>query len=144
MSATMKLEGLDKVTRELNNRLKKVKTATVKGIADITLDCLGKSVQRAPVELGDLRGSGHADINGKKIATGNTDGSISSGSPGESSNSKIEGVVGFTAPYALKQHEELDYVHLKGGEAKYLEKTLAENTEKYVNHLANGVKKAIE
>jgi len=112
-------------------------------MADITLDCLGKSVQRAPVDLGDLRGSGHADINGKRIATGNRDGSISSGDVSEMSGNKIEGIVGFTEPYALKQHEDLTLNHPKGGEAKYLEKTLDENSDKYINYLANEVKNSI-
>jgi hypothetical protein len=143
MSASMKLEGLEKVTRELNSRITKVKNVTAKGLTDISLDCLGKSVQRAPVDLGDLRGSGYVKMNGRTIARGSKEGSISSGGSVGMSETKVESVIGFTEPYALKQHEDLTLKHPKGGEAKYLEKTLDENRDKYINHLANEVKNSI-
>lgn len=38
--------------------------------------------------------------------------------------------VGFTAAYALRQHEELSYVHVDG-EAKYLETPLKRNSDEY-------------
>jgi hypothetical protein len=144
MSASMELEGLEKVTRELNSRLKKIKTVSAKGLADVCLDCLGRSVERAPVDLGDLRGSGYAKLNGRTIAKGSPDGGVSSmGSASASGVEKLEGVIGFEEPYALKQHEDLTLNHPKGGEAKYLEKTLDENMEKYINYLAGEVKNSI-
>ncbi|MDP4092595.1 MAG: hypothetical protein Q8920_04470 [Bacillota bacterium] len=143
MSVELKIDGLSKVTKELNSRLSRVKNMTASGMNDVVLDCLGKSVNRAPVDLGDLRGSGYASINNVTVAKGSSDGSVSSSPGGAVSGNKIEGIVGFNEPYALVQHERLDYDHPKGGEAKYLEKTLSENTEKYINHLSEGVKKAI-
>lgn len=143
MSVELKVDGLSKVTKELNSRLSKAKNMTASGMHDVVLDCLSRSVDRAPVDLGDLRGSGYASINNVTVAKGGSDGSISSSPGGALSGNKIEGIVGFNEPYALVQHERLDFNHPKGGEAKYLEKTLAENTEKYVKHLTDGIKKAI-
>jgi hypothetical protein len=47
-------------------------------------------------------------------------------------------------PYALVQHEREDFKHPKGGEAKYLTKTLAEKAEIYAERVAEGVRRALE
>lgn len=36
----------------------------------------------------------------------------------------LEGVVAFDTPYAKRQHEELDWHHPRGGQAKYLEQPM--------------------
>lgn len=117
---TIVIEGLDKAVKEFQKRAAKVKTFTPKAMRDIGQDLLGKSVERAPVDTGDLRGSGFAEVNGN------------------------ETTVGFTAVYALRQHEELQYNHPQGGEAKYLENPLKENTNKYIQWLKESTKKAVD
>jgi len=64
-----------------------------------------KSVPRAPVDRGPLRGSAQVH---------------------EASPDDLESAVSYDTPYAVRQHEELGYRH-DDGEAKYLERPLHEN-----------------
>lgn len=83
---------------------------TVQAVADVALDCLGRSVERAPVETGDLRGSGYASVNNVEIAKGTEEGGINaSGSPGQAQGNIIDAEIGFTAPYAAVQHEHTEF-----------------------------------
>ena len=74
-------------------------------------DLQGKSVQEAPVDTGDLRNDCKVQEEPLKVT------------------------VGYDLPYAMKQHEELDYSHPKGGKAKYLEDPFNENTDNYIEHI---------
>lgn len=75
-----------------------------------------------PVDLGALRSSGHV------------------GDPERSGDGRdVEIMLSFggpAAPYALVQHENLDYVH-RVGEAKYLEKPLMEAVGTLAGDLAD-------
>ena len=51
----------------------------------------------------------------------------------------IEGYVRFNTPYAVAQHERLDFVHPKGGKAKYLEEPLTQNADRYGKHLGDRI-----
>ena len=117
---TIKLKGLEKTLKELNKRVSNAESATPKVLNDVALDLKGKSQARAPIDTGDLRGSAYAEIKGNKAT------------------------VGFSSKYALIQHERLDFSHPQGGEAKYLENPLKENRDKYINHIKNSIKKAVE
>lgn len=117
MKVTAELEGLEDIVKSFNNKLKKIKRYTVKGMQDVALDLRSKSVQLAPIEKGDLRGSGYFEV----TETGD----------------QVIGEVGFTAEYAWRQHEDLSYNHPLGGQAKYLEQPFNENTDKYIAHLKN-------
>ena len=48
---------------------------------------------------------------------------------------KLSAEIGYSLPYALRQHEELGYNHPKGGQAKFLEQPFAENEQKYIDML---------
>lgn len=120
----IQIEGIEEVRSALNNAIAKNKELNRKTIQDICLHIKGESQQRAPVDQGDLRSSGYYRTSEKK------DG--------------ISAEVGFNAPYALKQHEELHYNHPKGGQAKYLESVLVENVGKYIQDIANSTKEAFE
>jgi hypothetical protein len=56
---------------------------------------------------------------------------------------EIVGIVGFNTPYALAQHERLDFHHPKGGKAKYLEDPLKENVRRYGQHINKRLKTAV-
>jgi hypothetical protein len=56
---------------------------------------------------------------------------------------EIKGIAGFNTPYALAQHERLDYHHPKGGKAKYLEGPLKENVGRYASRMGLRMKRAI-
>lgn len=111
--------GIDKAVKEIQKRAARVKSFTPEAMRDIGQDLLGKSVRRAPLDIGDLRGSGFSEVDGTTTT------------------------VGFTEVYALRQHEELNYRH-QDGEAKYLENPLKENIDRYVKYLADSVGKAVD
>lgn len=129
---------------KLDRIVEDVETVSTEAVADIALDCLGRSVERAPVETGDLRGSGFAEVNGATVAMGNEKGGIDvRGTPGEPAGNVVEAAIGFTAPYAFVQHEHTEFNHPLGGQAKYLESVVVENADKWANHLAEKSKKAL-
>lgn len=98
----------------------KLAAASSRALREITLDLAGKAISRAPIETGDLRGSGASEV----ISEGEQD----------------IGAVGFSTPYAVVQHESLDFDHPNGGEAKYLERPYLENRERYKAHLGRAVR----
>jgi hypothetical protein len=99
-------------------------------------DALGEATRRAPIELGDLRASGALTpiVNGRRIE-------------GEGSKAQAEALitalvragrvvdmrveVSFNTIYAARQHEELEWKHPKGGQAKYLESVISERAGRY-------------
>lgn len=107
------VEGLDKLQKELNNRLKRIKGVTTKSLIDVAMDLKSKSVPLAPVDTGSLRASAYVDPR----------------------NNYVE--VGYNEKYAIKQHESLDFNHPRGGQAKYLEQPFKENIERYIAYIAN-------
>ena len=127
---------LDKVTEDL-------KAVPAKALTDIAVDCLSRAVERAPVELGDLRGSGYADINGAAFASGDKSGSVKTlgftPPPAEVTTAEI----GFFAPYALVQHEHVEFNHPLGGQAKYLESVVVERSAAWRDYLIKAAKDAV-
>lgn len=130
-------------TKKLNEIIKELPEECAKAFTDVILNMTSDAVQDAPVDLGDLRGSGFAEINRTKVAKGNSDGTITIQSKANFKN-KFEGIIGFTEPYALRQHEELEYQHPKGGKSKYLEDAVNRNMQKSINHLKNAIKKVVD
>lgn len=135
----MAVEGIDNVIRNINRQIGRMKEVSVKGVEDVGLDLLGKAVRDAPVDTGDLRGSGSVSFGDNVIAEGTKDGNvIITGRAGRSA--KPEATVGFSVPYAHRQHEDLEYHHPRGGKAKYLEDPLKQNAKQYVRHIAEKVR----
>jgi hypothetical protein len=133
----------DKLDRIVEN----VETASTQAVTDIAIDCIGRAVERAPVETGDLRGSGFAEVNGATVAMGNEDGSAGIqilGSPGEPAGNVVKAGIGFTSPYAFVQHEHMEFNHSLGGQAKYLESVVAENKDKWAEHLAKTISNGLK
>jgi ketosteroid isomerase-like protein len=65
---------------------------------------LGKAKELVPLDEGTLERSGRVDVDG------------------------LNGAISFDTVYAVRQHEELDWKHLPGRQAKYLEQPM--NTER--------------
>lgn len=113
------------------------------GIDENSLDLQRKTMPRIPIESNDLRND--LSIDRSKIK-------------------QLVNEIGFSLPYALKQHEELGYDHTRtdgyriatgknagksvnliaGGEAKFLENTFNKEKRKYTRNLANKAKKVLE
>jgi hypothetical protein len=55
----------------------------------------------------------------------------------------VVGEVGFNTPYALAQHERLDFNHPKGGKAKYLEDNLKQQANRYQGNLSDHLRGAL-
>lgn len=104
---------------------------------------LGEAQRRAPIDEGTLRGSGVLIlvVNGRRFegeggisaATSAAVAAVRSGVPLE-----VNAEISFNTPYAARQHEELDWEHPKGGEAKYLERSLNEVVPRVVPLIAAG------
>lgn len=97
-----------------------ITNAAQDGLMDCGADLQSKSVQEAPVDTGDLRAN--CAVKEKPLSV----------------------VVGYDLPYAMKQHEELEYNHPKGGKAKYLEDPFNENADNYVDRIKERAGDAIK
>jgi len=139
---------VDEITDEVN-----------RAICDVALNCLELSVQKAPIEAGDLRSSAYAKIEGVDYLKGTKDGGVSIvGVMVPSDDVTIE--VGYSSIYAHRQHEDLSLAHdrtdgyrradgstvnmVAGGEAKFLESVIVENIDKWGAHIRNAASKAIK
>jgi len=94
------------------------------GLKKAASDLKRKSSETAPVDTGDLRGNCAID--------------------GSALDSELIERVGYSLPYALKQHETLGYKHPKGGKAKYLEDPFNQNKGKYIDYIAKQIKNALK
>lgn len=62
----------------------------------------------------------------------------------ETQGSTAVGAVSYDGPYAVRQHEELDYRHDPGRQAKYLEQPLATEAATVAQIAANEVRKVLK
>lgn len=127
--AKVEIKGFDSLKKALAEAEKRNPEVTTQKVTAIALDLAGRSAQQAPVDTGDLRNNCTAVLNNSEIfkeqrVTGNSE-------PAE----KVEATVGYSLPYALRQHEELNYNHPKGGKAKFLEEPFLEKEQDYINLL---------
>lgn len=118
------LQGLEQVNENLQNEVDKIQQASVEGLLDALVFIGSESQQKAPVDTGDLRGSLRITLDGTLVASGlkGQDGATtySTNIP----ETAEEGEASYNTDYAADQHEQLDYFHPNGGEAKYLEKVI--------------------
>jgi len=149
--------GIAEMTRQLGRDgevWKRVQGAAVQRMIENTEDLLGRSMRDAPVDEGTLRASGHAAVyaNGRAVARRGfrevadqpeapeiVERKVVEGGLGDA----VVGEVGFNTPYALVQHERLDFNHPKGGKAKYIEDNLKEQASRYQDNLADHLRGAL-
>lgn len=117
----IEIEGLSELNAKFT-QLAKIATETAKSeLADIAMDLGSKSSDRAPIELGDLRGD---------LAR-------------PQKEDDFTWAVGSGLPYAVRQHEHTEYNHPRGGEAKFLEKSFNENQQKYIDEISDAIARAL-
>ena len=121
--------NINAIRRNINNMKKEVKQKTIEAFEDVVLDLGIKASERAPVDTERLRKSVDPDV----IIRGG----------------KIRATVTFSAKnpdtgydYALIQHEDMSFKHPNGGEAKYLERPMNENRNRYKKMIADKIKEA--
>jgi hypothetical protein len=85
------------------------------GIIQGLEDLKAESIVQAPIDSSNLRANCSVIYEGKVISA------ASAGKNLTPTGKRFSGQVGYTLPYALKQHEQLDYQHSAGGKAKYLQ-----------------------
>lgn len=104
---------------------------------------LGNAQSRAPIDEGTLRGSAELAliVNGSRFTGGGmlaeaTGAALAAAELGH--RVRISAELSFNTIYAARQHEELDWHHPKGGEAKYLEKAIHENSGRVFDAIEAG------
>lgn len=88
------------------------------------LDLQGRAQKLAPIEEGTLRAS--ATTERMEVPNG------------------ADYEVSFNTPYAARQHEELEWQHPLGGQAKYLQQPLLEQAGRYEQIIAAAVAAELE
>lgn len=97
-----------------------VLAGAIQGLNQAGEHVLGEAVKRAPIDRGDLRGSAQVE-------------------PASAADLSVDIV--FDTPYAVIQHERLDFHH-EQGEAKYLERPLREEAGTIGRIVANKIAQA--
>ncbi len=106
------LSGLEEIIQNIQDEVDKLEEKSVEGLHKALAYVKDEASKRAPVDTGDLRGSGDVQIEGEV------------------------GTVSFNTPYAAAQHEHVEYNHPLGGQAKYLESVLVEDKDKILHMIA--------
>lgn len=136
------LAGLSDALKRLQESVDGMVSGSAQGLADTALYVLGEAAPRAPVDTGDLRGSGYVELDGQPFAHGDASGAALAvgGVPEEATRAEI----GFASRYAADQHEQVAYDHPRGGEAKYLESVLVEEGERILHLIAAGAEEGMD
>jgi hypothetical protein len=124
--ATLNVKGIEDVAKRLDKYGKDANRAAHSAIVAAGADIGARADAIVPEDLGPLRASQHMTIPkvGNKMMTL----AIRYGGPSEQ--------------YALAQHERMDYVHPKGGQAKYLEEPFLEETDAWPARFMDRMKAA--
>ena len=143
----------DDFLKGLNKANEIVLQAIERGMGVAMLSMLGDCVMETPtvpLKEGWLRGSGSIFVQNKFISTSETMPtakmkyaltSFVEGIP----EKQVEGVIGFNAPYAAKMHEGIDFHFTEPSSgAKYLETKMHRNKNRYVEIIADEVKKDLK
>lgn len=135
------LVGLKQVAEALQETIDGMIGGSVQGLADAGIFILSESAPRAPVDMGDLRGSGYVEMAGQTIARSESSGGVvaSGGIPKDAAAV----IVGFSAPYAAIQHEQVFDNHPHSGEAKYLESVLEEKQDDVLRRIFEGAQQGM-
>lgn len=139
-------QAIAAIQEKLNVKVEQVNENVARAVADCALDCIAKSVPRAPIESGFLRSTAYAQVDGHPIARGAPEGTQKTGAYPEPDD-RVEAEVGYSAKYAHKQHEDPNMRHdrtdgyrrtdgttvnmVAGGQAKYLESVVVENIDSW-------------
>jgi hypothetical protein len=98
-----------------------IRAAAAKAVREVAEDALTESNDRIPVEEGDLRRSGEVTAFPEELAAAIT----------------------YDTPYAVRQHEDPTLNHPRQGEHHFLENAIEENADRYADHIAARIRKAL-
>jgi len=136
------------LNRQIDRALKTSPKEAGRAMMDCVLDLAGESASRAPVESGDLRDNCHGAVGGATVFQNQTP----TAAP-ITTMPKLVGEVGYSLPYALRQHEDLSLDHDRsdGKERRNVVRYTTTNGEVFtsigdssVNMVAGGEAKFLE
>ena len=143
IGARVQLEGLDVAVKHVEFLAENALKALEKEMAMAALDLAGKAAAKAPVMTADMRGSWFAVTDKRNLVQQSADKNPQSERLQLPTVGKYEIAVGFSEPYAERQHETLTFRHELGGEAKFLENPFKEMSKTYVDNIGEAIKKAV-
>lgn len=111
MAKAGEVKGYEKVVANLNKEFARIENLTIEGLLEAGFKVLAVAQERAPVDTGNLKGSGFVRKEGKLGVS-----------------------VGFSAAYAIYVHENLE-AHHDTGQAKFLESALRDNRDAIIRIL---------
>ncbi|MEV8600443.1 minor capsid protein [Streptomyces griseoviridis] len=100
---------------------RKIREGAARGLLLAAEHVLAQAQDLVPLDEGPLQQSGTATVD-----------------PGE-----LTAAVAYDTPYAVRQHEELDYRHAPGRQAKYLEEPLNASRAEVAAIIAAAVRRAL-
>ncbi len=98
-----------------------VRAAAVRGLRMSAEFLLGEAVKLVPLDEGTLQHSGRATVDAEAM----------------------EGIVSFDTPYAVIQHEDETLFHANGRQAKYLEEPWMYNGLKFMDIIAEQIRRVL-
>lgn len=125
MTIKVKVKGLSKVLANIKKASRRVDAAALSAVYVAGNVIMTEAKRRAPLDRGDLRGSGYVTLPQKL-------------------GDKVRSEVGFGGPaaaYAVIQHERTEFRH-DIGEAKYLERAIAAKRDQAFKQAARAAKRA--
>jgi len=145
---SLKLEGMDKINEKIEQLAQVASKDVPLELKQIGVDLQAKAQEKAPNDLGDLRGSAFTVVSGEDLSKNTTVDKHPKSIRGQIPNSdRNQIIVGFTEPYAVRQHEDMTYKHDRRGEVvggpKFLENAFKENKDKYIKDIESLIKKAV-
>jgi len=132
----------------IKEAVKIVEDVALKAIRTGAEAILTEAIDEAPVDTGTLRRSGTVTVgklpDGEKVYKAAESGTeMKDAFPNKIGKEKAV-YISFNTPYAIRQHEELDYEHPRGGKAKYLETPFNANKKKVIKYADKQIRKALK
>lgn len=128
MKSGVTIEGIPKLNKILRKIPIEAQEAVAKEMDDVVDDLRQKASDITPVKTSKLQESVFDEANSFVSDKG----------------AKIVGQVGYSKPYALRQHEEMSYHHTAPAQAKFLETPWKQNQKMYAKALIDAAKRAVE
>lgn len=153
--------AIKRLEEKLTVKVEKLTERVCDAVYECGLDCLSRSVPRAPIESGDLRNAGFVRTNGEQVARGLASGEIQATGGPPRAEEEVVAEVGYSwLPYLWKQHEDMSLRHdrtdgykrtdgttvnlVEGGQAKFLESVIVEQADDYVDYITQAAREGLE
>jgi len=124
--------AIKELQENIERRIRSMYFESVQEFYDFCVQALKYSVENAPRDTGDLRGTAYLEINGSVCAIG-ADAALNSP---QAVVGTVHARIVFPMHYALIQHEHWEFNHPNGGQAFYLEIGVAQAAKEFAQRLS--------